>query len=296
MFMMKFEGIIPPIVTLFRNGELDEQSIREHVDFLIENGVHGIFSMGSTGEFAYLSDEERRTALKIAVDQTNGRVPIIAGISASSVKLAIGWGKYAEDIGADAAMALLPAYFPTTRKQVYSFFEMLSNGINLPLFLYNFPDITHFQIKASMIQQMATNGLIVGIKDTVMSIDHVKEVIELVNNSDFIVFVGTDLLVKPGLELGIKGAILGSSNFAPGLHSRLFNAFKNKDQELFDELYQKFQKVISGVLQYASPIQNSVSLTKEAMRIIGRDIDTSVRSPLPVIKEKVKKKIEKALL
>lgn len=121
--MAKINGIIPPIVTLYgKDGEIDENAIREHVDFLIENGVHGIFSMGSTGEFAYLSDEERRRVLKTTVDQVNGRVPVVAGISSPSVKLAINWGKYVEDIGADFAIAILPAYFPVAKKDIYLFF------------------------------------------------------------------------------------------------------------------------------------------------------------------------------
>ena len=295
MKKMNIKGIIPPIVTLYKkSGEIHEKAIRDHIDFLIENGVHGIFSMGSTGEFAYLSDEERKAVLKITVDQVNGRVPVIAGISSPSVKLAINWGKYVEDVGSDAAMAILPAYFPVTKKEIYTYFETLSNGINLPLFLYYFPTITNYQIKAGIIQKLAENDLIIGVKETVMTIDHVKEVIELVNDPNFIVLVGVDPLLKTGLELGAKGAILGSSNFTPKLHSELYNAFKNKDQK-FDELYVKFNKIIVSVLQYASPIQNSVALTKEAMKILGRNIETSVRSPLPSLSEKIKKRIEKAL-
>ncbi len=292
---MKIKGIIPPIVTLYKkDGSIDESSIRDHIDFLIENGVHGIFSLGSTGEFAYLSDEERKQVLKITVDQVNGKVPVIAGISSPSVRLAINWGKYAEDVGANATMAILPAYFPVTKKEVYSYFETLSNGINLPLFLYNFPSIT-FEIKASTIQKLAENKLIIGVKETVMKIDHVKEVIELVNDPNFVVLVGVDPLLKPSLEIGAKGAILGSSNFAVKLHSQLYNAFINKNQKVFDELYGKFNKIIVNVLQYASPIQNSVSLAKEAMKILGRNIETVVRSPLPSLSEKTIKRLEKSL-
>lgn len=292
---MNIEGIIPPMVVLYKkDGSIDEKAIREHIDFLIENGVHGIFALGSTGEFAYLSDEERKQVLKITVDQVNGRIPVIAGISSPSVRLAINWGKYGEDVGADATMAILPTYFPVSKKEVYSYFESLSNGINLPLFLYNFPSIT-FEIKPSTIQKLAENNLIIGIKETVMQIDHVKEVIELVNDPNFIVLVGVDPLFKPGLEIGVKGAILGSSNFAAKLHSRLYNAFKNEDQKQFDALYDKFNKIMVNVLQYASPIQNSVSLTKEAMKILGRNIETGVRSPLPSLSERVIKKLEKNL-
>ncbi|MHA1298350.1 MAG: dihydrodipicolinate synthase family protein [Candidatus Helarchaeota archaeon] len=294
--MKDIEGIIPPIVTLYdKNGEVDEHAIREHIDFLIENGVHGIFSMGSTGEFAYLSDEERKKVLQITVDQVNGRVPVIAGISSPSLKLSIKWGQYAEDIGADATIAILPAYFPVTKKQTYLFFESLAIETNLPLFLYNFPSIT-FEVKPETIHELAEKKLIIGVKETVMSIDHVKNVISLVNDPNFIVLVGIDPLFKPGLDIGIHGAILGTSNFAPKLHSQIYDAYKNNNKNKFDELYEKFQKIITGVLQYASPIQNSVSLVKEAMRIIGRNINTSVRRPLPTLNDRIKKKLEKALI
>ncbi|MHA1379212.1 MAG: dihydrodipicolinate synthase family protein [Candidatus Helarchaeota archaeon] len=292
---MKLEGIIPPIVTLFdKNGEINEEAVREHIDFLINNGVHGIFSMGSTGEFAYLSDDERKKALNITVDQVNGRVPVIAGISSPSVRLAINWGMFAEDVGADATMAIIPAYFPVSKKDVFSYFETLSNRINLPLLLYNFPSIT-FEIKTTTIQKLADAKLIVGVKETVMSIDHVQKVIELVNDPNFIVLVGIDPLFKPGLEIGAHGAVLGSSNFAPKLHSQLFNAFKEGKNDLFEQLYIKFQKIIIKVLQYASPIQNSVSLTKEVMKLLGRNINTGVRMPLPTLSDKINRKLEKEL-
>jgi len=97
--------------------------------------------------------------IKITIDQINGRVPVIAGISSPSLRLAVNWGKYAEDVGADATMAILPAYFPVTNKEIYAYFETLSNGINLPLFLYHFPAIT-FEIKANIREKTGKGQLV----------------------------------------------------------------------------------------------------------------------------------------
>ncbi len=293
---MKIEGIIPPVVTLFKkNNEIDEQATRNHLDFLIENGVHGIFSLSSTGEFAYLSDEEKKQIMKITVDHVNGRVPVIAGISSPSTKQSIAWGKYAEDIGADFAMAILSAYFPVSDKDVFNFFEELSNKINLPLFLYNFPTVINYDVKVATVQKLAEEGLIIGIKETVFDIEHVRNVLKAVNDPNFIVLVGIDTLFKEGLELGIKGAILGTSNFAPKIHSQLYNAFKNKDEKNFNELLPKFNQIITTVLRHAASAQYSVSLTKEVMEILGHNIETIVRSPLPSISDKLKIKLIKIL-
>ncbi len=293
---MKIEGIIPPVVTLYKkNNEIDEQAIRNHLDFLIENGVHGIFSMSSIGEFAYLSDEEKKQIMKTTVDQVNGRVPVIAGISSASTKQSIAWGKYAEDIGADFAMAILPAYFPVSDKEIFNFFEQLSNKINLPLLLYNFPTVTKCDVNVATVQKLADKGLVIGIKETVFDIEVVRNVLKVVNDQNFIVLVGIDTLFKLGLELGVKGAILGSSNFAPKIHSQLYNAFKNKDEKNFNELLPKFNQIITTVLRHATSAQYSVSLTKEVMKILGHNIETIVRSPLPSISDSLKMKLIKIL-
>ena len=294
--MVKFEGIIPPIVTFYDgDGGVDEMGIRSHVNFLIENGVHGIFTMGSTGEYAYLSDQERKKVVEITIDQVNGRVPVLAGISSPSLPLSVQWANHAEDCGADASIAILPAYFPVTEKQIISFFQELSKQTSLPLFLYNFPTVTHFDVVPTIIKTLAENAVIIGVKETIFSIEPIRELIEILNDREFIIFPGVDTLLKDSLELGAQGAILGSSNFAPKIHSQLYTAISNNDQHLLDQWYSKFTSIITTLLLYAANLQYSVALTKEILKARGHEISTSVRQPLPALKKHAKKKIQEAV-
>ena len=284
----KIEGIIPAMVTLFKEDqEIDETALREHIDFLIENGVHGIFALGTNGEFVYLSKEEKKQVLEITADQVNGRVALIAGISSHSTKISVELAKYAEDLGVTAVMAILPTYYPLENKNVQMYYEEIASAIEIPLYAYNFPMTNQLNLSPKLVAKLAEQKILAGIKETVMDINHIKQMIESTPD-DFIVINGSELLLDQALKAGVDGAIHGMANCFPKKLVQIWDAFQNKKPE-FNNYWQEFKEAIPLL---NVPMDYLPSLTKEILVAMGRDIVPQVRSPLRIIKDRWRKKIK----
>lgn len=284
---MKLEGIIPAMVTpLEENQEIDKVALRDHIDYLIGAGVHAIFALGSTGEFAYLSESEKKQLIDITTDQIKGRIPLLVGISSPSTKIAIELAQYAEKAGVTAVMAVLPTYFILDKVSIERYYEEIAQSIKIPLYAYNFPMNTRIDLSPKLVANLAEKKVLIGIKETVIDFDHIEMMIEL-TPKDFCVFCGTELLLKKGIAAGVDGAILGMGNCVPEL---LVQIWESKDRpEKFESLWERFSKVLAFLNQ---PVDYLPSLTKEIMVARGRKLNTQVRSPLRRIKDRVKKKLE----
>jgi len=277
------------MVTLFRDDqEIDEAAMRKHTDFLIKKGVHSLFVLSSIGEFAYLSQSEKKQVVEIVADQLDGKRPLLVGISSPSTKLAIDLGKYAEKVGANAVMAVIPTYFLLDKANIELHYEKIAAEIELPLYAYNFPITTRIDLSPKLVAKLAEKNVLKGIKETVTDIEHVKQIIKLTPD-DFCVICGTELLLKMGLEAGVDGAILGLGNCIPALLIQLWNAFKENDKR-FEELWAKFTQFLPYLNQ---PIDYLPSLIKEILVLLGRNINPQVRGPLRTIKERMRHKLQK---
>src|SRR6266704_486403 len=136
--MKKLEGIIAPMATaITRDEKIDEKTTRTLVDFLIDRGIDGLFPLGTNGEFALFDRQERKTVLETVVDQTNGRVPVLAGVSDPSLDNVLAFAKDAEDAGADAIVATPPYYFATGEDGLFNHFETIAREGGLRLVVYN---------------------------------------------------------------------------------------------------------------------------------------------------------------
>ncbi|MHA1265467.1 MAG: dihydrodipicolinate synthase family protein [Candidatus Helarchaeota archaeon] len=287
---MKLHGIIPAMITLFKGeGEIDENALREHIDYLVDCGIHGLFALGSTGEFAYLSQEEKKQVLALTADQLNGRIPLIAGISSLSTKLSIELAKYSEKIGADAVMAVLPTYFMLENKNIEMHFEKIATAIELPLYAYNFPLTTRIDLTPKLVAKLADKKVLAGIKETVIDLEHIRKMREL-TPEDFCLLCGSEIILRGSLDLGVDGAILGMGNGFPKLFVEIWKAYQNKNTEKLEILWRDFQQIIPLINQ---PMDYLPSMIKEILLVKGRNLNPQVRSPLRPIKEKWRKKLEK---
>ena len=224
---MKLEGIIPAMVTLFKGDqEIDEDAMKTHIDFLIGAGVHALFVLGSTGEFAYLSEAEKKQVITIAADQIKGRVPLLVGASSYSTKMAIEVAKFAEKAGAAAVMTVIPTYFPLEKANIEAHYEKIAASIEIPLYAYNFPLLTKLDLSPKLIAKLAEKKILTGIKETVVDIKHIQQIIEL-TPPDFVVICGTEILLDQAMKLGVNGAIVGTGNCFPELLVELWESFKN---------------------------------------------------------------------
>lgn len=212
-------GIIVPIPTLFDDrGRVDDEANARHIDWLITHGVHGIFALGTTGEFTSLSPDERRAFAALAVRAGRGRVPVLIGCSSTWTDEAIAYARHAQEVGANGVVAVLPYYWVPSERSVHEHYRLLAEGSTLPVYIYNFPALTGRSISPGLVARLAADHPnIAGLKDTVDSIAHIQETIALVKpgRPDFTVLAGMDYHLLNTLLLGGNGCVPGTANFAP---------------------------------------------------------------------------------
>jgi 2-dehydro-3-deoxy-D-pentonate aldolase len=212
-------GIVVPIPTLFDDrGRVDDDANARHIDWLITHGVHGIFALGTTGEFTSLSPDERRAFAALAVRAARGRVPVLIGCSSTWTDEAIAYARHAQEVGANGVVAVLPYYWVPSERSVREHYRLLARGSTLPVYIYNFPALTGRSISPGLVARLAAEyPNIAGLKDTVDSVAHIQETIALVKpgRPDFTVLAGMDYHLLNTLLLGGNGCVPGTANFAP---------------------------------------------------------------------------------
>jgi len=143
------------VTALTHDGKIDVKTTRTLVDFLIDGGIDGLFPLGTSGEFALFDRGDRETVVETVVDQTNGRVPVLAGVSDPSLANVLAFAKDAEDVGADAIVATPPYYYTTGEDGLFGHFETIARKGGLPLMLYNIPEWTHLFVPPGVVQRLA---------------------------------------------------------------------------------------------------------------------------------------------
>jgi 4-hydroxy-tetrahydrodipicolinate synthase len=273
----RLEGIWTPMVTpLDRNGELNVEVARDLVNFLIENGVDGLFPCGTTGEFVLLTAEERNLLVRTVVEEARGRVPVIAGVGDTCMENVIRFAAAAKDAGADAVVATTPFYFTTTEDGIYEYFKHLAEKIELPLLLYNIPEWTHLFAPPSVVSRLAEEQLIVGMKYTEYDFSRLLAFLTELKGK-IPVFNGSDALTYTNLEFGGAGGVLGVSNIVPQMTSRLFDEFKRGNLKKAKEIQTKSLPVIRAMSVGQFPAG-----VKEAMKLLGIDVGGTKPPVLPL--------------
>ena len=281
----RFEGIIAPMATaLTQDGRIDETATRKLVDFLLEGGIDGLFPLGTSGEFALLDRDERKHVIKTVVDQANGRVPVLAGVSDPSLTNVLHYANDAKEEGADAIVATPPYYFTTGEEGLYEHFETISSKAELPLFVYNIPEWTHLFVPPSVVQKLADKRLIVGMKYTEYNLLNLLRFIKATGDK-ISILTGSDAMTFTNLEFGGSGGVIGVANVAPKLASAVFDEFKKNNLEAARSNQSKLLPVIEaiGVGRFPAGL-------KEAMRMIGMPVG-SVRQPLQPLTSKEKESV-----
>jgi len=278
---MKLRGIVPPVVTWFsENDRLDLDAQFAHLEFLIQSGVNGVFLQGSTGEFAYLSMNERKEQAREVVSSVDGRLPVLVGVSANTTAEAVELARYAEKIGADAIAATTPYYWVLSEDRVIAYYQAIGESCTLPLLAYNFPALTGHDLSPNLVVRMVeTVPTLRGIKDTVDNQSHLREMISRGKGArpDFRVFAGYDEYLLPALATGGDGVIGATANFAPEVSVALLRAFERNDLPNVTDCHRR----ISRLMEVYSLLSPPVSAVKEAAVLRGVKGFPGVRSPLP---------------
>lgn len=284
---MKLEGIAPPTVTIFDSaGEIDRKKNEKFLQHLIDEGVHGIFVSGSTGEASLMSQEQRKEIIDIGVEVGKGKVPVYAGTGHNSTRVAIELSKYAEKAGADAVIVFTPHYPKPPQESLYQHYKAIGEAINIPLWAYTWPDQYGVDMEPKTIARLAGDGYIQGIKDSHLDLDHTAEIIRL-TEGNLNVWGGEDTLIYPLLCLGGQGSISVLANIIPAELAAIYDTFKAGKLE--ESL--KIQLAILPLVWLLSRRE----LLKEGINMLGVDVGKALMPTSevsPEEKEEIKQELK----
>jgi len=288
----KPRGIIPPIITPFTSeGKFNEPVFRQMINYLIEEGVHGIFPLGTTGEFYAFSNEEAKHILKVAVDEASGRVPVYAGANHITTRGVIELVRIAEEAGADAVSVLTPMFISQSQDELYEHYARIAESTELPVIIYNNKPKTNVTLEPATIAKLALIDNIVGVKDSTGDFTNTEEYIRLTRDNDnFSVLLGRDTLIYAGLCYGATGAIASCANIAPRITVDIYEKFMAGD--LKGALEAQF---MLAPLRIASNMGTFPAVIKEGLRMRGFDVGKCLE-PIAELTPDQKEKLRQVLV
>lgn len=241
MTQQPFAGTYTALLTPFRDGALDEVALRNLVEFQIRNGVAGLVPCGTTGETPTLTAAEYDRAIRIVIEQTAGRVPVIAGTGGNDTRTTIERTAAARAAGADAALIVTPYYTKPTQEGLYQHFAAVATAVPLPVVLYNVPGRTGVNLLPETVLRLAELASVVAVKEASGDLDQASAIIRAAT-PHFAVLAGDDSLTLPIMSVGGRGIISVVANIVPGAMSALttaalagdFGAAQRIHRELFD--------------------------------------------------------------
>ena len=267
-------GSIVAIVTPFKNGDIDENALKDLIEFQIENGTHGIVPCGTTGESPTLSHEEHEYVIELTVKAVKKRIPVVPGSGSNSTDEAIRLTKFAEKVGADAALSIVPYYNKPTQEGLYLHFKKIASQVKIPIILYNVPGRTGVSIAPETIARLANDCKnIIGVKEATGSVQMASRILYLCG-MDFIVLSGEDAINFPLLTIGGKGFITVTANVAPGDVAGLYNFYVRGEFNQARELHYKLHPLNEAMFIETNPIP-----VKVALSIMGK-VRNEFRLPL----------------
>jgi 4-hydroxy-tetrahydrodipicolinate synthase len=283
-----FTGSMVALVTPFRDGKVDWQSLESLIEFHIENGTHGIVPCGTTGESATLTHEEHEAVIKTAVKAANQRVPVIAGTGSNSTAEAVRLTRAAEEFGADGALMISPYYNRPTQEGIYQHYKRVASEVGIPIIVYNIPGRTGSKIEPETLARLAEIDNIAGVKEATGSVDQAIDVIRLCGDR-LAVYSGEDSLIFSLMALGGKGVISTVANVVPKETAKLAEACLKGDWEKGRSLQFELIPLIRSVFLETNPIP-----VKTALSLMGK-CRGDLRLPLTPMAEGNLKKLQQAM-
>jgi 4-hydroxy-tetrahydrodipicolinate synthase len=279
-------GIIPAMVTpLTPEEKIDLRGLRRIIDFLLDGGVHGIFIIGSTGEFYSLPIEDKRILIEATIESVGKKVPVYVGAGAITTRDCISLVHLAESCGADAVSVLTPMFISPSQDDLIKHFSAIARETKLPVILYNNAPRTGVNITADAVEKLSKVSNIVGIKDSSGDFTLTGEYIRLTRyREDFSVLQGRDTQILAGLTYGAKGAIAACANVAPKICSDIYNKFLAGDYT--GALEAQFA---IAPLRIAFNLGTFPAVIKDALNLMGLDVGNCARPVNPLTDEERKK-------
>jgi 4-hydroxy-tetrahydrodipicolinate synthase len=283
---MKIAGAMTAMVTPFREGKVDEQRLRQQVEFQIKGGIDGLVPVGTTGESPTVDFKEHARIIELTVQFAAGRVPVIPGTGANATAEAIELHQIAKRAGAPACLSVNPYYNKPTQEGLYRHFTTLADRVDLPIVLYNIPGRTGVTMSPATVARLHKHPNIVAIKEATGDLNIAAEIASL---CDIPIVSGDDSLTVPIMSIGGVGVISVWSNLMPGAVKNLTRLCASNDYTQAAAILRKYIPLIKSLFADGNP-----GGIKYAMKIAGLD-NGELRLPLWEVSDGVKKQIEQCL-
>ncbi len=296
-FKTPLSGIIPPLVTPLKDNEtLDVESLERLINHLIEGGVHGLFVLGTTGEEQSLSYDVRKQMIKESCRINNGRLPLLACITDTSIVESIKLANVAAECGADGVVSAPPYYFATGQPELAQFYEELVPQLPLPVFLYNMPSHVKVSFAPDTVARIAKNPQVMGFKDSSANAVYFQSVMyKMQHRKDFAMLVGPEEITGECVLLGGHGGINGGANMFPELYVGMYNAAKERNLERVLQLQQLIMQISTSIYTVGRHGSSYLKGLKCALSLLGIINDDFVASPFYKFEAPEREKIRQAL-
>lgn len=270
-FIQPFRGIIPPMITpLNPDYSLDEKSLDLIVEHMISGGVHGIFILGTTGEFASLSSKVKKQLIELTCKKVNQRIPVLVGISDCSFEESLELARCAKVAGADILVATNPFYITIGQEELVFYFSKLADEVELPLFLYNMPSHTGINIDLETVKALVDHPNIIGIKDSSGDQKYFESLCDTFREyPEFTVLVGPEEILVETMNMGGHGGVSGGANLFPSLYVKLFEAVEYQDKERMKVLKETVQFLSKNLYSHGTYKSNYLKGLKASLSFEG---------------------------
>jgi 4-hydroxy-tetrahydrodipicolinate synthase len=267
---LPLKGVYPPVITpMLGYEQLDRQGVVNLVEHLIQGGVHGLFLLGTNGEAPSLSYELRKEFLKLACEQTKGRVPVLAAITDASMACALDMAEYAKSVGVDGVVIAPPFYYPIDEDEMTGYVEHIASKLPLPFLLYNMPTHTKVNLSLDTIKRAKELGAL-GLKDSSGNLTYIYNAIEEFKSSpDFAIFAGAEQFLPETIINGGHGAVAGGANVFPELFVKLYDASVARDMDQVAILRDKMLQVHKTMYTVGTSFSRVTMSFKTALKSMG---------------------------
>jgi len=286
---MLFHSSYTALLTPFKDNKVDFDSYRKLIDFQIENGTHGLVPVGTTGESPTLSHDEHKKLVEVCIEQSNGRVPVIAGAGSNSTSEAVDFVKHGCDAGADGLLVVTPYYNKPTQSGLIAHYKELIKNSSKPIIIYDIPGRSVIQMTDNTMAELAKSDIIVGVKDATADLARPTRLQNTIGD-DFIQLSGEDGTALAYLAAGGHGCISVTANIAPNLLSRMHNAWRQGDISTAQDINKKIMPLHDALFCETSP-----GPLKYAASLLGI-CSSEARLPIVEIEEKSKESVKNALI
>ena len=259
--MLELKGVYTALVTPLANGKVDYEALKRLVEQQIAGKVAGVIPVGTTGESPTLDCDEHLKVIEKVIEYADKRCQVIAGTGANCTEEAIKLTAAAKSMGADASLQVTPYYNKPTQEGLYRHFSTVADKVGLPVVLYNVPGRAGVPIATETIARLASNPVIVAVKEAGGSVDRVSDIVD---RCDITVLSGDDSLTLPMMSVGAKGIISVASNIIPAELSEMVNLALEGNFIAAQKIHAKYYRLFCNLFIESNPIP-----VKAAMEMMG---------------------------